>query len=192
MVSRERIEEILKETDVLQTGHFLLTSGKHADKYMQCAKILQYPNFTGEVLENVAYAFKNANADLVIAPAMGGILVAYELARQLNIRNLFAEREDGKMTLRRGFFIPEGARVIVAEDVITTGGTVVEIIDLVRAQGGIPVGVGLIVDRSGGKIDFGIETHAAYTADIISYEAEECPLCKKGLPITKPGSRIVK
>ena len=189
MISRERIEEILKETDVLQTGHFQLTSGRHADKYMQCAKILQYPNHTGEVLKNVSKAFEDAKAEIVIAPAIGGILVAYELARQLNIKNLFAEREDGKMTLRRGFSIPEGARVIVAEDVITTGGTVFEIIDLVKAQGGIPVGVGLIVDRSGGKIDFGIPTYAAYTAEIISYEAGECPLCKQGIPVVKPGSR---
>ncbi len=193
MASVERVEEILKETGVLLKGHFLLTSGRHSDKYMQCAQILQYPAYTAELLTDVAEDFRADEIDVVLAPAVGGILVAYELARQLNCRNLFAERENGVMTLRRGFALKEGARVLLAEDVITTGGTVFELIELVKAAGAIPVGVGLIVDRSNGAVDFGMKTRAAYTANVISYEADECPLCKSGMgaPV-KPGSRNIK
>lgn len=123
---------------------------------------------------------------------MGGIIIAYELARQLNAKNLFAERENGKMVLRRGFSIPKGARVLVAEDVVTTGGSVFEVIDIVKEQGGEVAGVAVLVDRSNGSVDFGAKLRAALTADITSYETGECPLCKEGkLPLVKPGSRNI-
>lgn len=193
MLNKERVIEIFKETEVLLEGHFLLTSGRHSNQYMQCAKILQYPNYTEEIAKGLAEEFKDDQIDIVVGPAMGGIIIAYELARQLNCKNLFAEREDGKMTLRRGFTIPEGARVLVAEDVITTGGSVKEVIDIVKEQGGELAGVAVLVDRSNGNIDFGTKLRAALTVDVVSYEAEECPLCKEGkLPLVKPGSRKIK
>ncbi|HHW66302.1 orotate phosphoribosyltransferase [Defluviitalea raffinosedens] len=192
MLNKDRVLEILRETGVLLEGHFLLTSGRHSNQYMQCAKILQYPNYAEEIAKGLAEEFKEDAIDIVVGPAMGGIIIAYELARQLNAKNLFAERENGKMVLRRGFSIPKGARVLVAEDVVTTGGSVFEVIDIVKEQGGEVAGVAVLVDRSNGSVDFGAKLRAALTADIISYEAEECPLCKEGkLPLVKPGSRNI-
>ncbi|WP_341876369.1 orotate phosphoribosyltransferase [Defluviitalea saccharophila] len=192
MINKERAIEIFKETEVLLEGHFLLTSGRHSNQYMQCAKILQYPNYAEELAKGLAEEFKEDSIDMVVGPAMGGIIIAYELARQLNVKNLFTERENGKMTLKRGFTIPKGARVLVAEDVVTTGGSVFEVMDIVKEQGGEVAGVAVLVDRSNGTIDFGTKLRAALTADVISYEAEECPLCKEGkLPIVKPGSRSI-
>ena len=190
MLTNERIEQILLDSGALLTGHFVYTSGRHGDKYMQCAKILQNPAYAVELVGHLAAAFADDRVDIVISPAVGGIIIGYELARQLGVTGLFAERENGVMTLRRGFEIPKGARVVVAEDVITTGGSVQEVIDVVKNAGGVLVGVGVLVDRSGGTIDFGAKTVAAYTADIVSYEAENCPICKAGsIPLTKPGSR---
>lgn len=193
MLNKERVIEIFRKTEVLLDGHFQLTSGRHSNQYMQCAKILQYPNYAEEIAKGLAEEFKNDNIDRVVGPAMGGIIIAYELARQLNTKNLFAERENGKMTLRRGFFIPKGARVLVAEDVITTGGSVKEVIDIVKEQGGEVAGVAVLVDRSNGKIDFGTKLRAALAVDVVSYEPEQCPICKEGkLTLVKPGSRKIK
>lgn len=192
MLDHHQAMEIFKRAGALMEGHFLLTSGRHSNQYMQCAKILQYPNYAEEIAKGLAEEFKEDEIDIVVGPAMGGIIIAYELARQLNIKNLFAERENGKMTLRRGFSIPKGARVLVAEDVITTGGSVFEVIDIVKEQGGEVAGVAVLVDRSNGKIDFGTKLRAALTADVVSYEPEECPICKEGkLPLIKPGSRKI-
>jgi len=189
-MQKQRIEQILKESGVLMQGHFQLTSGRHSDKYMQCAKILQFPWFATELVGYLAAAFENDAADMVIAPAVGGVIIGYELARQLNVKNAFAERVDGVMTLRRDFAIPTGAKVIIAEDVVTTGGSVQEVIQLVKDAGAQLAGVALLVDRSGGKVDFGTKTIATYTAEVLSYEADECPICKEGkLPLVKPGSR---
>jgi orotate phosphoribosyltransferase len=190
MLSKERVIEILKEAEVLLEGHFLLTSGRHSNQYMQCAKILQYPQFAEEIAKGLAEEFKDDSIDVVIGPAMGGIIIAYELARQLKAKNLFAEREEGKMTLRRNFTIPKGARVLVAEDVITTGGSVWEVIDIVKEQGGILAGVAVLVDRTNGKVDFETKLRAALTAEVTSYPSEDCPLCQEGkIPLVKPGSR---
>lgn len=190
MIERERVLKILKETQVLLEGHFLLTSGRHSSQYMQCAQLLQYPEYTEEIAISLAQAFQGDQIDIVIGPAMGGIIIAYELARKLKARNLFAERENGKMTLRRGFKIPKGARVLVAEDVITTGGSVKEVMEIVKEQGGVVAGVAVLVDRSNGKIDFGTKLQAALTTEVISFDPEECPLCREGkLPAIKPGSR---
>lgn len=193
MSVQQRSEEILREIDVLQEGHFLLTSGRHSNQYMQCARILEYPNYTMELSKSIVEAFKEDKIDVVIGPAMGGVVFAYEMARQLGVRNLFAEREDGKMVLRRGFHIPKGARVLIAEDVITTGGSVREVMEIVKAHDADVVGVAVLVDRSNGKIDFGCKLSAAYTAEVISYEPENCPICKEGnIPLIKPGSRKIK
>lgn len=190
---REDIEKILKETNVLQEGHFLLTSGKHSDKYMQCARILEYPEYTVKLSTVLADAFRNDSVDIVIGPATGGIIFSYEIARQLGVRNLFAERENWKMTLRRGFEIPKGSRVLVAEDVITTGGSVQEVIDIVKEQGGKVVGVAVLIDRTNGNIDFGCKMVSVYATEVLSYEPEECPICKDGdIHLVKPGSRDIE
>ena len=174
MLNEKRVIEILEESKVLLKGHFLLTSGRHSNEYMQCAQILQYPEFTEELAKGLAEEFKEDKIDMVIGPAMGGVIIAYEMARQLKVKNLFAERENGKMVLRRGFTIPEGTRVLIAEDVITTGGSVVEVAEVVREQGGEVVGVAL-------------------TTEVKSYGAQECPLCKEGkIDLVKPGSRTIK
>ena len=178
MLNKERVIEIFEKSEVLLHGHFLLTSGRHSNQYMQCAQLLQYPEYAEEISKGLADNFRDDNIDIVIGPAMGGIIISYELARQLKVKNLFAERENGKMVLRRGFFIPKGARVLVAEDVITTGGSVREVIDIVKEQGGEVVGVAVLVDRSNGTIDFGTKLAAALTTEVISYDAEDCPLCK--------------
>ena len=190
MINTGRIIEIFKETDVLRHGHFLLTSGRHSDSYMQCAKLLRYPNYTEEIIKGLAEEFKQDKIDIVIGPAIGGIIISYEFARQLNAISYFAERENNIMTLRRGFTIPRGARVLVVEDVITTGGSVKEVINIVEEQGGIVVGVSVLADRTDGKIDFGKKLISAFSSKISSYTADECPLCKEeNLPLEKPGSK---
>lgn len=193
MLKEERVIHILKETNVLLKGHFLLTSGRHSNQYMQCAQILQYPKYTEEIIKGLAEEFKDDEIDIVIGPAMGGVIIAYEMARQLGVKNLFAEREDGKMTLRRGFEIPKGARVLIAEDVITTGGSVKEVAEVVRKWGGELVGVAVLIDRSNGTIDFNTKLRAALTTEVISYKPEDCPICKEGkIELIKPGSRKIK
>lgn len=190
MINKDRVKEILKESEALSSGHFLLTSGRHSDNYMQCAKLLQNPKQTEEIIEGMASEFKEDNIDIVVGPAIGGIIISYEFARQLNTLSYFTERENNTMTLRRGFAIPEGSRVLVVEDVITTGGSVREVIDIVEKQGGVVVGVAVIVDRTGGKIDFGTKLVTAFSETLVSYAPDECPLCKEGkLSLEKPGSK---
>ncbi len=190
MLNRTETEQILTETGVLLTGHFILTSGKHSAQYMQCAKILQYPKHAAKLIAGLVEAFKDDQVDVVIGPATGGIIMAYEMASQMGVKNLFAERENGQMVLRRGFTIEPGQRVVVAEDVITTGGSVQEVINLVKELGGVVVGVAVLVDRSMGKADFSVKTQAAYTAEIVAHDPADCPLCKEGkTEAVKPGSR---
>ncbi|MDI3507856.1 MAG: orotate phosphoribosyltransferase [Clostridiales bacterium] len=189
MLTKEQVTDILNKTGVLLNGHFLLTSGRHSDRYMQCAKLFQYPEYSELVCKSLAEGFSDEKVDLVIGPAIGGIIIAYELARQLDAKAIFAEREDGVMTLRRGFEIPAVARVVVAEDVTTTGGSVKEVIELVKQSQAELAGVAVVVDRSNGNVDFGTKLCAAIAMDIPSYEPSECPLCKDGIPVVKPGSR---
>ncbi|MGI6677510.1 MAG: orotate phosphoribosyltransferase [Dehalobacterium sp.] len=192
MLSKEQALKIFKESGAMLEGHFLLTSGKHSDRYIQCAQVLQYPDDTSLLCQEIARRFNYDLVDLVIGPAMGGILVAFETARYLGVKAIFAERENGRMTLRRGFTIEPGQRVLVVEDVITTGGSVQEVIDLVHAQGGEVVGVGVLVDRSGGKVDFGVKIESVISMEVTTWEPEQCPLCKEGSPAIKPGSRGLK
>lgn len=188
-MTREEKIALLEEADVLQTGHFRLTSGRHSDKYMQCARVFEYGKYSEAICGDIADAYKDKNVELVIGPAVGGIIISYEVARQLGVRNIFAERENGVMTLRRGFTIEPGTRVLVVEDTITTGGSVKEVIALVKEKGGEVIGVGSVVDRSNGAVDFGVPLHAAVSMEVVSFEEADCPLCKQGLPIVKPGSR---
>lgn len=189
MLEQKEILEILRETKVLREGHFRLTSGRHSKKYMQCAQVLQYPKFTERLCEDLARRFKGQEIHAVVAPAIGGIIIAYEVAKVLGVRALFAEREEGKMTFRRGFDIEDDENILVVEDVITTGGSVLEVIEAVKERGANVVGVGVLVDRSAGKVRFGVKKEALISMEIETWEAEECPLCKEGIPITKLGSR---
>jgi orotate phosphoribosyltransferase len=191
MLTQAEIQQIFIASEALLEGHFRLTSGRHSDRYIQCAKVLQYPEYTTKLCQELAGRFAGAGVDLVVGPAMGGIIVAYEMARQLGVKAIFTEREDNVMQLRRGFTIKPGEKVLVVEDVITTGGSVSEVIELVRQAGGIVAGVAVLVDRSNGKIDLGVRTESLLAMDVKSYSPEECPLCSSGLPLVKPGSRKV-
>lgn len=191
MITREEALQAFIDSGALMKGHFKLTSGRHSNQYMQCAQLLQYPELTEKVVGNIAEQFKNDDIDLVIGPAMGGIIVAYEVAKQLGKPGIFTERDNGRMVLRRGFAIQPGQRVLVVEDVITTGGSVKEVIEVVESNGGILAGAAVLVDRSGGQVDFGVKQVAVLTLDIASWEADECPLCKEGKSeAIKPGSRV--
>jgi orotate phosphoribosyltransferase len=190
-LSETEILEIFKKTGALLEGHFLLTSGRHSNVYFQCAKVLQYPAYMEKICSNLAENFKNYEIDTVISPAIGGIIVGQEVARQLNKRSIFAEREDKVLTLRRGFSLEPGEKVLVCEDVVTTGGSVFEVIEIVKNSGAEVVGIGCIVDRSNGKVNFGYPQKSAVMMDVISYPADDCELCKKGIPAIKPGSRKI-
>lgn len=190
MLSQDEAIKIFTDSGALLKGHFKLTSGRHSNRYMQCAQVLQYPDYTEQLAQHLAEKFRGEKIDYVVGPAMGGIIVSYEVARQLKVPGIFCERQDGQMSLRRGFTIKPGDRVLVVEDVVTTGGSVVEVIDVVREYGGVVVGVGVLVDRSGGKADFGVPWEAVLTMDIESWELDQCPLCRAGHgEAIKPGSR---
>ena len=192
MLSKERVMELFKEAGVLQEGHFLLTSGRHSSKYLQCARIFRSTRYSEEICRSLAEQFGSDEIGLVIGPAMGAVQMAYEVSRHLGCENFFTERENGKMTLRRGFRIEPGTRVLVVEDVVTTGGSVREVMDIVKSQGGVVAGVGSVVDRTGGKIDFGVPFKAVISMEVESWEAGDCPLCREGnIPAVKPGSRQI-
>lgn len=188
-LSENDVLQIFKKTGALLSGHFLLTSGRHSNKYFQCAKVLQYPQYNESVCKNIADFFKDFEIDTVFCPAIGGIVVGQEIARQLGKHFIFAERENKVMSLRRGFKLSPGEKVFVCEDVVTTGGSVFEVIDLVKQNGANVVGVGFIVDRSNGKVNFGYPQYSVIKMEVISYLKEECPLCKEGIELVKPGSR---
>ncbi|MGE4283995.1 MAG: orotate phosphoribosyltransferase [Clostridia bacterium] len=191
-MTQERVLEVLKEAGVLLEGHFLLTSGRHSNKYLQCAKIFQYTKYSEELCKALAEKYKDANIDVVIGPAIGAIQMSYEVSRWLGVKNIFAERDNGFMTLRRGFAIEKGQKVLIVEDVVTTGGSVKEVINIVKEAEGEVVGVGAVVDRTGGKIDFGTRFESVISMAVESYEVDSCPLCKQGIPYNKPGSRKIK
>lgn len=193
MNQEERILQILKETEVLIEGHFLLSSGRHSDQYMQCARVFQYPVYSEELSRMLAAQLDGMDIDMVIGPAIGGIVFSYEMGRVLGVKTLFAERENSVMTLRRGFGIEPGNKVFVVEDAVTTGGSVKEVMALVESLGAQIAAVGVLVDRSGGTVDFGVPFYAVYRTKIESYTAEECPICKEEkIPLVKPGSRQLK
>jgi orotate phosphoribosyltransferase len=192
-MEREQVVEIFRRSGALLEGHFLLTSGLHSNRYFQCAKVLQYPAHCEALCADIAARFTDARVDAVIAPALGGIVVGQEVGRQLRARTMFAERSNGVMQLRRGFVFHPGERVVVCEDVVTTGGSVGEVIGIVRDAGATVVGIGYIVDRSGGAVSFEVDPgcvrHAVMTLDVVTYRPESCPLCAAGTPAVKPGSR---
>lgn len=207
-MEEKQIYELFKEKGALLEGHFLLSSGLHSPTYLQCAKVLQYPDVAEQLCRQLAGSFKD-KVDVVISPAIGGIVVGQEVARALKVKAIFAERAEGpppnqrragKMVLRRGFELKEGENVLVVEDVVTTGGSLKEIIKLAKEKGCNIVGAGMLVDRSGGKVDFGVypvrkgfsngvEKTALLTLEIQNYPKESCPLCKNGIPIVYLGSK---
>ncbi len=192
-MKNEEVLQIFSDSGALLTGHFLLSSGLHSPNYLQCALVLQTPA-TAEKLCAALAAKAQADAsigkiDLVIAPALGGVIVAHETARAIGVRALFTERQDNAMTLRRGFSIHPGERCFVVEDVVTTGGSTREVMEVVQALGGIVAGAGSLIDRSGGAVDLGVPRHALAVLEVPTYKPEECPLCKDGSTAIKPGSR---
>ena len=190
-LSEQELLSIFRKTEALLEGHFLLTSGRHSNQYFQCARVLQYTNYNTQICEKIVDHFKNLEIETVIAPALGGIIVGQEVARQLNKKFIFAEREQTKLTLRRGFSLAEREKVLVCEDVVTTGGSVFEVIEIVNSFGAKVVGVGFIVDRSNGKVEFGYPQFSALKVNAISFPPDKCELCKQGIPLVKPGSRKV-
>lgn len=191
MFTQEQVLEVFERTGVLLEGHFRLTSGLHAAKYLQCAQLLQYPHEAGPLCEQLAEYFKDAGATVVAGPATGGIILAYEVAKALGVKNIFGERENGVMTFRRGFKVEPTDKVLVLEDVVTTGGSVKELIECVRAAGAEVVGVASLVNRSGGRVDFGVPFKSLVNLDITTYQPDDCPMCKAGSVAYKPGSRQV-
>jgi orotate phosphoribosyltransferase len=187
----EEILSVFKETGALLEGHFLLTSGLHSNRYFQCAKVLQYPWHAEKLCMELSEQLRDMKPDVVVSPAVGGIIVGQETARHLKSRSVFMEREEGRMTLRRGFEIGAGERVIVIEDVTTTGGSVKEVIQAAGYSGGRVVAVGALVDRSGGRIDFGVPYMSLLRMDVVTYQPDQCPLCRDSKPV-KPGSRGLK
>jgi orotate phosphoribosyltransferase len=191
-MNTEQVLQLFRETEALLEGHFQLTSGLHSPQYFQCAKVLQYPQHAEMLCKAAQQKFSQEKIDAVMAPAVGGIIVAHEVGRLLQTRVLFAERQEGEMALRRGFQIFAGERILVCEDVVTTGGSVREVIALARAAGGEVAGVFCIVDRSNGKADFGVPLLSTLQLAPETYSPETCPLCAAGGKAEKPGSRFLQ
>jgi len=184
---------LFREREALLEGHFLLTSGLHSPRYLQCARVLMDPALATRLGAQLASALRpllgGTSPAAVVAPALGGVLVAHEVARAFSCLGLFTERQDGAMTLRRGFRLDEGAPVVVVEDVITTGGSTKEVVSAVQAKGARVLAVGSLVDRSGGTADVGVPRASLLTLEVPTYEAAACPLCAAGSRPVKPGSR---
>lgn len=191
MENKIDVIEILKECDALLEGHFLLSSGKHSNRYVQCAKVLRFPDKAEKILSIVVEKIKDLDMDLVVGPAMGGVIVSYELGRQLGKETVFTERKNNIMELRRGFEVKPGARIIIAEDVVTTGKSTIETKKVLEGLGGNVIGVACIANRT--KDDIGMPIYSAIDIDIQVYESDDCPLCNEGkIDLVKPGSREFK
>ncbi|HEY8416644.1 MAG TPA: orotate phosphoribosyltransferase [Limnochordales bacterium] len=184
--------EILLASGAVLRGHFLLTSGQHSDMYVEKFRLLERPDLTEPVLRRLADRFRDAGVEVVLGPAVGGIIVAYEMARQLGVRAIFAERQWGHLTLRRGFQLRPGERCLVVEDVVTTGGSVREALAVARRHGAHVVGVAVLADRSGGQaLDFGVPVEYLVSLNVPHWEPDRCPLCRAGVPLEHRGSRDV-
>lgn len=192
MLTEKELLNILEETDALKKGHFKLTSGMHSSQYVQCAMLLRFPDKAEIAAKALAEHFADEQIDLVVGPAIGGIVIAYEVARALGVPSIFAERENGDMTFRRGFSIEEDQRVLVVEDVITTGGSTQEVADLVAKSGGRVVAAASIIDRSSkDTLKLKVPFKSLLKLDIPVYKEEDCPMCKEGSKPYKPGSRNI-
>ncbi len=185
----EDVVKMFKDSGALLNGHFLLTSGLHSPAYWEKARVLQYPVYTEKLCRMIADNYRDAGITVVAGPTTPGIILAYETARQLGVRGIFAEKDDsGLRVFRRGFSIDPGEKVLVVDDVMTTGGSVMEVIAAVRKLEGIVAGVGVLVHRPAHPVDFGVPFYACHTAEVVSWPPSECPLCRDGVPLVKPGS----
>lgn len=178
----------LQDADAILTGHFRLTSGRHSDRYVQCARVLEDPALVTRLAKAMVDRLEDRDIDLVAAPAVGGIVIGFAVAQALGVKFIFSERQGGAMTFRRGFDVPRGARVLVVEDVVTTGGSVAEVVDLVRLAGGEPVAVTALIDRGGEKA-FDIELVPLLKLEVESWDPETCRPCAEKMPLYAPGSR---
>ena len=190
IVSADTVLDIFRRLGALLEGHFRLTSGLHSPGYLQCARVLQYPREAEACGAALANLVKGLGVDVVLSPALGGIVIGHEVARALGVRALFAERQDGSLTLRRGFELTPGERVLVVEDVVTTGGSTRETMEVARAAGATVVGAASIIDRSGGQQGLDVPYISLATVSLPTYEPQSCPLCAEGRPVVKPGSRV--
>ncbi len=188
-MTEDKVLTLMEELGALHSGHFLLSSGLHSDRYFQCARLLQFPDLAREVGAAMGQFFADTSHDLVVSPAMGGILIGHEVARALGRRFVFTERKDGQMMIRRGFSLEDGEKVIIAEDVVTRGTSLLEVIDVVEKAGGKVVGLTTIIDRTGGDVELPLPLHALAKVQVQTWEADGCPLCTEGQELVKPGSR---
>jgi len=191
----DSVLSLFRKTGAYLTGHFRLTSGLHSPEYLQSALVLEYPEHAERLGNQMASALRELagrRIDVVVSPALGGLIIGHEVARALGARFLFTERDPVQkmMTLRRGFSVETGEVAVVVEDVITTGGSTREVIELLQANGALVAAAGSIIDRSGGNADVGAPRVALSTLQVVAYPPEDCPLCREGLPVTKPGSRV--
>ena len=188
-MTEKEVYDLLVETGAIMNGHYVLTSSLHSPRYIEKFNVLQHPEMTEKLCRAMAEHFKDAQIETVVGPVTGGIILAHETGKALGTRAIFTERVDGVMTFRRGFTLHEGERVLIVEDVVTTGGSIREVIDVVKQFGGVPVAVSMLVDRSGGKATFGdVPSFALLHMDVETYAPEDCPLCKENVPLTKRGS----
>ena len=187
-MTEQEVRQLFLETNAIMEGHFLLTSGLHSPIYVEKFNVLQHPAYTERLCRALAGKFADEAVDTVVGPMTGGILLAHEVGKALDTRAIFTERENGRMTFRRGFTLSPEERVLIVEDIVTTGGSVEEVIEAVRAFGGVPVGVGMLVDRSGGTVNFGTVPHKALLhLTVETFLPDDCPLCKEGKLMTKRG-----
>jgi orotate phosphoribosyltransferase len=190
-VTRDQLLDLYRRSGALLEGHFRLTSGLHSAGYLQCALVLQHPQHAEMLGRAIADLSRGLSPTVVVSPALGGVVIGQEVARALGVRAIFAERQDGSLALRRGFTLAPSDRVLVVEDVLTTGGSTRETMQVARAAGGQVVGAATIVNRSGTVPQFDVPFVALFEVALPTYEPSDCPLCAKGLPVVKPGSRQV-
>ncbi|MGP1366135.1 MAG: orotate phosphoribosyltransferase [Schwartzia sp. (in: firmicutes)] len=187
-MTEQEVKQIFMDTKAIMEGHFLLTSGLHSPLYVEKFNVLQHPAHTEKLCRALAEKFADEAIDTVVGPMTGGILLAHEVGKALGTRAIFTERENGRMTFRRGFTLAPGERVLIVEDIVTTGGSVREVLDAVRAFDALPVGIGMLVDRSGGAVNFGEVPHKALLhLDVQTFAPDDCPFCQDGQPMTKRG-----
>jgi orotate phosphoribosyltransferase len=191
MSSQKEIFEIFEKAGALLKGHFLLSSGLHSDLYFEKFQVLQYPEHVELLCKKLASLFKDDKIKVVVGPTTGGVIIAYEVAKNLKTRSIFAESEGDGRVFKRGFSLKKGERVLIVDDILTTGKSLNEVIDLVKQYEGEIIGMGVLLDRSGGKVKFGYPLKALATTEVKNYSPDQCPLCKKGEPLVKPGSRKI-
>jgi orotate phosphoribosyltransferase len=184
----DSVEAIFEKSGAVLKGHFQLTSGLHSPIYWEKSQVLQFPHYTEQLCGMIADHFRESSIQVVAGPTTGGIILAYEVARQLGVRSIFAEKEGSERIFRRGFRIDPGERVLVVDDILTTGGSIREVTTAVNKQGGNLVGIGVLVDRSSQEMNFGVPLFSCHRSETITYTPEECPLCASGIPLVKPGS----